>query len=163
MNVIDEIFGQGKELTIGQMSARAVVIFIVGLILIKIAGKRSFGMQMPFDNIIVILLGAILSRAVVGASPFVPIVAASLVIVILHRICAWTGIYSKWFGKFIKGEIKILYQNGQLNEKNMRQALISYDDLIEGIRLTANIERLDQAEIIYLERNGKISVVKKSI
>jgi hypothetical protein len=45
---------------------------------------RSFGGRTALDNIIVILLGALLSRAIVGASGFFPLIASSFVIVIIH-------------------------------------------------------------------------------
>src|SRR5688500_14278019 len=102
MNTIYEIFGQGKDLTVLQMGLRALVIFIIALIVLRIAGRRSFGMQMPIDNILVILLGAILSCAVVGASPFVPTVVAAAIIAVLHRLFALIAIYSKGFGWLIK-------------------------------------------------------------
>lgn len=161
MNVVHLILGEGKDLTIWQMSARAFIVFVLGLILIKLSGRRSFGMQMPFDNVIVILLGAILSRAVVGASPFLPVIAASLVIVLLHRLCAWIGLYNKPFGRIIKGNQRILYDKGELNYKNMTKGLISFEDLMEGVRESANLDSLDEVETVYMDRTGRISVIKK--
>ena len=72
MELLREIFGSGKDLGILQMSARALVVFVVCLVLIRLAGRRSFGMRMPFDNVMAILLGAVLSRAVTGARAAMP-------------------------------------------------------------------------------------------
>jgi len=55
MYVLINIFGEGKELTLIQMCARGVVVFFIALILIRISGRRSFGMHMPLDNIISII------------------------------------------------------------------------------------------------------------
>lgn len=161
MEIIDKLFGHGEDLNILQMCMRAAVMFIVALILIRFSGRRSFGMRMPFDNVIAILLGAILSRAVTGASPFLHVIAASTVIVVLHRFCAWIALYSDGFGRLIKGEPKILYERGKLNKEDMNHCLISHKDLQEGIRINANIDDVSDAESIYAERNGQISVVKK--
>ena len=70
MDLIATIFGEGSELTNWQMAARAVVIFFTTLLLIRVSGRRSFGQRTPFDAATTVLLGAVLSRGVVGASPF---------------------------------------------------------------------------------------------
>jgi len=59
------------------MCRLAAVVFILAYLLICVSGRRSFALRSPLDNIIVILLGAVFSRAVVGASPFLPAMAAS--------------------------------------------------------------------------------------
>lgn len=89
MEIFEQIFGVGKNLTIAQMSARGFVIFFIALALIRIAGMRSIGKGTAFDTVITIMLGAVLSRAVVGVSEFWPTLLASAVIAITHRIVAW--------------------------------------------------------------------------
>ena len=70
MDVIRLLFGDGTELTTWQMADRALVTFVLALAMIRLAGRRSFGQRSPFDACTTVLLGAVLSRAVVGASPF---------------------------------------------------------------------------------------------
>jgi len=86
MELLLKIFGESKDLNALQMSSRGVVIFIIAFLLIRISGRRSFGVRTPLDNIITISLGAIMSRAVVGASAFVPVIVCCFVIVFLHRV-----------------------------------------------------------------------------
>ncbi|SAK73860.1 hypothetical protein AWB80_04181 [Caballeronia pedi] len=94
MSLLLTIFGEGRDLDPLQMSARAVAVFFSGLVFIRIAGRRSFGQRSPFDYVVAILLGATLSRVIVGASPAIPTVAASFVIVLVHRIVAWACVFS---------------------------------------------------------------------
>src|ERR1700748_2261428 len=89
MKVFIEIFGEGKDLNVLQMTSRGIVVFLIALVLIRISGRRSFGLHTPLDNIITISLGATLSRAIVGATPFVPVVVTCFVIVLLHRFLGW--------------------------------------------------------------------------
>lgn len=161
MEAIIQIFGEGENQTAFQMSLRAAVIFIITLILLRIAGRRSFGMKSPFDNIIVILLGAILSRAVVGASEFFSTVASATVIAVLHRAAAWLGALNLRFGTLIKGEKIVLFSNGHLNHDNMRRALISESDLYASLRADMHVENFDEIDSAYMEINGQISFVKK--
>ena len=77
---IKELFGSGEHLTALQMAVRAFIMFFITLALIRFGGMRIFGKKTAFDNILVIMLGAILARGVVGASPFFSTVAASAAI-----------------------------------------------------------------------------------
>lgn len=156
-----KIFGEGDDLEPLQMCARAFVIFILALVLVRLAGRRAFGMGMTFDNVLTILLGAVLSRAITGASPFVATVAAAATIIALYRLCAWISVRSDAFGKVVKGEPRLLYNNGILDEDEMRRSLLSKKDLLEGIHNNANVDTLGETKKVYLERDGKISVVKK--
>src|SRR6202012_677618 len=122
------LFGDGKDLNTLQMCCRSVVIFFVCLILIRISGRRSFGVKTPLDNIIVILLGALLSRAVVGASPFIPVVAGSFVFVLFHRLLAWGIVRSPKFANLIEGKKICLYSDGKFIAKNLKDALVCEED-----------------------------------
>jgi uncharacterized membrane protein YcaP (DUF421 family) len=104
MNLLIEIFGQGKDLNALQMSSRGVAMFFIALILIRISGRRSFGVRSPLDNIITISLGAVMSRAIVGASDFIPVVVCCLVIVLLHRGIGWLIANFKPFGGLSKAK-----------------------------------------------------------
>jgi uncharacterized membrane protein YcaP (DUF421 family) len=161
MEWIKIIFGEGHDLNCLQMSSRAVVIFFITLILIRIAGIRTFGKKSAFDNVIIILLGSILSRAVVGASPFIPTAVACLAFVLVHWLLAWLSLYSDTLGRWVKGEKSSLYANGMENKENMRRARISEKDLVEGVRLKINKDSFREVKEIFIERNGEISVVKQ--
>jgi uncharacterized membrane protein YcaP (DUF421 family) len=161
MEVLIKIFGEGKDLNALQMSSRGILIFFIALILIRISGRRSFGVRTPLDNIITILLGAIVSRAVVGASDFVPVIICCFVIVLLHRIFGWFIAGSKSFGRIVEGQKILLFDNGQFLENNMKKALVGQEDIMQGVRKSALTEDMDAIEKVYMERNGDISAIKK--
>jgi uncharacterized membrane protein YcaP (DUF421 family) len=162
MEIIIKIFGEGKDLTMLQMSARAFLVYLIALVLIHISGKRTFGKKSAFDTTITIVLGAVLSRAIVGASPFLPTIAGSLTLVLTHRILGLFILDNKTAGKFLKGEKIILYEDGKLNERNLRKCLMTHDDLMSDVRLKANDNSLKNVREIYMENSGELSVVKKT-
>ena len=43
--------GTSESLDMLQMSLRAAACFVVALVLVRIAGRRAFGMRTPFDNV----------------------------------------------------------------------------------------------------------------
>ncbi|GGE98074.1 DUF421 domain-containing protein [Hymenobacter cavernae] len=145
----------------GAMCARAVVVFFVALVLLRIAGTHAFGAGTAFDTVLRIILVAVLSRTIVAASPFFGTLLASTVLVVLHRLLAIAAFHSDFVGSLIKGEPRVLAQQGNLLQDELRKTNISEKDLHEGLRDAANIDSLAEAETVRLERNGKISVVKR--
>jgi uncharacterized membrane protein YcaP (DUF421 family) len=162
MDIIITIFGEGKDLTIGQVMARAVAIFLITLILIRISGRRSFGVKTPLDNIIVILLGALLSRAIAGVSPFIPVVAASFTLVIMHRLLAWMISHSKKVKKVLEGDKILLFKEGKFIDENLKKALVNEEEVISGVRILALIDDLATVDRIFIESSGKFSIIKKA-
>src|ERR1700710_3009166 len=161
MEIIVKIFGEGKDLNALQMSSRGLVMFFIALALIRVSGRRSFGVRSPLDNIITISLGAIMSRAVVGASDFVPVVICCFVIVLMHRRFGWLIANSRSFGRLIEGEKILLFEDGVFKKENMKKALVCQEDLMQGVRKSALTEDMNKIEKVYIERNGEISSIKK--
>lgn len=161
METIKFLFGTGENLNSLQMGCRAFIIFFIALILVRISGMRTFGKQSAVDIIISFMLGAILSRAVTGASPFIPVIIASVIIVVTHRVIAFAAVYNELLGKIVKGEERVLYRDGKIIWKNMKRSSISYNDLLESVRLETNKNSLDIVKEAHIESNGRISVITK--
>jgi uncharacterized membrane protein YcaP (DUF421 family) len=161
MDWIENLFGQGEELTTTQMSLRAAAMFFVTLILIRISGRRSFSFHSAPDNIISITLGAILSRAIVGASPFIGVVAAGLVIALLHRWVLWMGVHNKTFKRLLTGKKILVYEQGSFHPENMRKALICQEEIMQAVSEKTHKDNLDSVEQVYLGSSGEIIVVTK--
>jgi len=161
MEWIHTLFGTGRDLNSLQMVCRAIVSFLLTLVLIRIAGIRTFGKRSAFDNVFVIMLGSIFSRVVVGASPFIPTTLGCLAFVLVHSGLGWISVWSDVIGRLVKGERKVLYTEGKMDERNMRRVMVSEKDLLESVRLRLNSDNLDEVREIVLERNGEISVIRK--
>lgn len=162
MHILENIWGVGTSLNSIQMGVRGITVFLSALILIRISGRRSFGIGSPSDNIIVILLGAVLSRAVVGASPFIPVLSTCLIIVLLHRIISWLKSKHKSFNQIVDGKKILVFKEGEFLQPNMDKALICKEDILQGIRKSALTDDLNLIKYVYIEYTGEITVVKKS-
>ncbi|MEM5446326.1 DUF421 domain-containing protein [Paraburkholderia guartelaensis] len=161
MNTLNAVFGEGKDLDAWQMAARAAAAFLLTLVLIRISGRRSFGQRSTFDYVVAILLGATLSRFIVGASPAVPTVAASLVLVLMHRALGWLCVRSRFVERVIGGEARTVYRDGTFDDAQMSAALITRADVLEAVRVGLHGSSLDRVEAALLERNGEISLIVK--
>lgn len=161
MRLLNDWWGIKEDIAPLEIAARSAAMFIIALLLIRLAGMRPFGKGESFDKIITFLIGAILSRGVVGATPFFSTIASVIVIIIVHKILSKLSIYNKWFGEKVKGRPLVLFRNGSFIKGNMRQCNISEHDIEEELRLQCQLDSFDTIEEIRMERTGEISFVKK--
>jgi uncharacterized membrane protein YcaP (DUF421 family) len=161
MKFMNEWWGINENISPLEIAARSAVMFLIALLLMRMAGMRPFGKGEPFDNIITFLIGGILSRGVVGATPFFSTVISMVVIIIIHKALAKLSIYNKWFGARVKGEKILLYRDGSFMKKNMAKTNITENDILEDLRLVAQADSLNAIREVYMERTGEISFVKQ--
>jgi len=163
MKTLYSLFGVGMEaqhLTIGQVLLRAVVVFFVTLIIVRVADKRFFAKKTAFDLILGFILGSMMARAINGSEQLGPTIVAGFALAILHRFLGFLACRWKWFGGLIKGSTQTLVENGTVQRREMMRHHIADDDLLEELRLKG-IERPADAKFAILERSGEISVVSK--
>ena len=151
------LFGQGEQLDALQMTLRAVAVFVLTLLMIRVAGRRSLGQHRAFDACTTVLLGSVLSRAVVGASPFWATMAAGAAIVVLHRLIAMASVRWAWFEALVSGDKRELVRDGRCDATEMREALVTRRDLDEAVRKKTGDESMPIARAV-LERDGRITV-----
>ena len=167
MNALQNFFftllgpdGKANELTLLHISLRAFIIFVVGLAIVRIGDRRSLAEKTAFDAIFIVLIGSMLSRAINGTAPFFTTIAAGVVLMAIHRACAFGACKSHAFGKLIKGRPLILIRDGKIDRTQMRRSLVSDHDLEEDLRLDARTEDVSTITTARLERSGDISFIK---
>ena len=151
---------ESHDLTWHQMALRALLTFIIILVIVRCAHKRFLGKATAFDVVLGILLGSIASRAITGNAPFFPALLSTAVLVVLHWLCAWISFRSPAFSRLVEGRPTLLARDGELLNEDMRRTDITREDLLEALRGNG-IETPDKVKLAYLERNGKISSVSK--
>jgi len=155
------LFGEGRNLDPLQMGLRSIAVFLIALTLIRLSGRRSFGQRSPFDSVVVILLGATLSRAIVGASPFIATTVASVVIVLAHRLLAWACMRSPALERLVGGVEREVFSDGKFNARELDAALITVTDVHESVRQKTGSRSMDNVAAAIIERNGEVSVIRK--
>ena len=168
MNALNELYlkvvgadGHPTDLNLFQMSLRCLVIFAIGLVIVRVGDRRSLSEKTAFDAIFIVLLGSMLSRAINGPAPFLLTIAASFVLMFIHRACAWGAQRSHAFGKLIKGRDIVILRDGKVDWGELRRNLVSKHDFEEDLRLEAKTEDVNDIRIARLERSGDISFIKK--
>jgi uncharacterized membrane protein YcaP (DUF421 family) len=143
---------------IGQMCFRTLILFIFGIICIRIAGRRTFAQASPLDIIVAIVVGSNISRVMIGRAPFWASLAATLLLVLLHRALAMGTLRWNLLSSWVRGSAVDLVVGGVANEKAMFRHAIGHDDLMEGLRME-QVDDLAKVKRATLEAGGKISVI----
>jgi uncharacterized membrane protein YcaP (DUF421 family) len=148
-----------KDLTMVQMSLRALVIFVTALLMLRLAHKRFFAQRNPLDMLLALIIASTLSRAINGSAAFFPTIVAGFGLVFLHRAFTWTAARFHRVGRFIKGSPVVLIDRGKVDAEALRSHSLTTNDLEEDLRLNG-IEHAEAARSAILERNGEVSVIK---
>jgi uncharacterized membrane protein YcaP (DUF421 family) len=151
-----------QDLTLGNMAARCVIVFIAAVIIGRLADRRALGGNAAFDVMLGVILGSVLSRGINGQAAFFPTLGVGALLVLLHRILAIIAYRFHLISCLIKGRDKILVRNGVCDKAAMRQFDVTMDDLLENLRMDGNVAGLNEIKEARLERNGKISVIKQN-
>jgi uncharacterized membrane protein YcaP (DUF421 family) len=128
--------------------------------IVRLAKKRFMGRATAFDVILGIMMGSIVGRAITGNAPFAPALAAAAALVGLHWIFSGVALHWRGFGKALKGRSTLLVRNGEVDARELKASHMTERDLWEDLR-SEGISKLDEVSEARLERNGKLSVIKR--
>jgi uncharacterized membrane protein YcaP (DUF421 family) len=163
-NSFETCLGLGVEpraLTFIQISLRGIIVFLVTLVAMRLGHKRSLSRKTPFDAVLLVILAAVLSRAINGSAAFFATLGGGVVLVVLHRLFAHLAYYSHGFGILVKGKPDTIVHDGECDFPVMRRNHVSTHDLEEDMRLSAHTDDLSKIRVARIERSGDISFIKK--
>ncbi|HEY0041664.1 MAG TPA: YetF domain-containing protein [Flavisolibacter sp.] len=161
MDFLTEWWGVEDNISPLEVIGRGAAMFVIMLILLRFTGMRSFSKGSVFDNVIIILLGAVLGRGVVGGTPFFSALIGGIVLLLIPKFISRLTFYNKWAGRHIKGNAVLLYKEGKFLYERMKECDITEHDIYEELRLSIHKKEMDVVDEVYMERSGKISFILK--
>jgi len=162
---LDALLGLGREagtLTFLQISLRGVIVFVAALVIVRCGDRRFLSQKTAFDAVLGFILASMLARAVNGTSAFFPTLGGGFVLVALHRILAYWSRRSHAFGLLIKGRSDVIVRDGAIDKSAAQRSRLSEHDILEDVRLHGNVAEIRDVQLAVLERNGDISVVRRT-
>jgi uncharacterized membrane protein YcaP (DUF421 family) len=151
--------GTTAQINVPQMALRALVVYVVTVLIVRMGKKRFMSRATAFDVILGIILGSLVSRAITGAAPFTPTLVAAAMLLAVHWLFSAGAVRWHAFGAAIKGHSQILVKGGQIDAEALRAAHMSERDLWEELR-SKSISDLNEVAEARLERSGSLSVIK---
>jgi len=139
---------------------RAAAIYLIVLIVFRIAGRRTLSDLTTFDFVLLLIIGEATQQALLGDD--FSVTNAAIVIVSLVGFDIALSLAKRrslWFAKIIDGEPIIIVEHGQMLGYRAKKARIDESDILEAARNSQGLERLDQIKFAILEKDGKISII----
>ncbi|WP_338485019.1 YetF domain-containing protein [Pseudomonas trivialis] len=139
---------------------RAAAIYLVLMVLFKIAGRRSLAELTTFDLVLLMVIGEVTQQALLGDD--FSLTNALLVIATLITIDIGLSLLkqrSRWFSRVLDGGPTIVVEQGQLLHERLKRARLDEGDILEAARSAQGIVEISQIKFAILERNGKLSVI----
>ena len=141
---------------------RALLIYSLVLVVMRIMGKRQLAHLQPFELVVAIMIADLGTIPMEDTSKpllsgLVPIAA----LLLAELLLSYLSLKSERIRAFIGGTPSIIIDRGKLNYKEMEKQRMNLNDLMEQLR-TKDILNLSDVEFAILETGGQLNLIVKS-
>ena len=140
---------------------RAIILYIIVLIVMRLMGKREIGQLQPFELAISIMIADLASIPLTDTgTPISNGIVPILGLLVMHLLISLINIKSIRARQIICGKPRILIYRGKIEEKALIKERFTINELEERLR-AQNISNLGDVEYAILETSGQITVIEK--
>ena len=140
---------------------RAIIIYIIVLIVMRLMGKREIGQLQPFELVIAIMIADLASIPMTDTGvPIINGIAPILGLLAMHLLITVLNIKSANIRKFTCGKPTILIYKGKIDENALKKERFTISELQERLR-SKDVFDLGDVDFAILETSGEISVIQK--
>ncbi len=141
---------------------RAVILFVVVFLVIRLMGKRELSQIQPYEFVIIILIadlasGPMSDRNMTTIYGIVPILA----LLVMYMILSFLLKTNKKVQNLVSGNPVLLIADGKIIESAMKKQQYMIEDIMAQIR-NRGIFKIQDVAYAILETNGNLSVISKS-
>lgn len=140
---------------------RAIVLYILVLIVMRLMGKREIGQLQPFELAISIMIADLATIPMTETG--IPIsngIIPMLGLLVMHLLISMLNIKSTKAREIICGKPRILIYRGKIQEKALKKERFTINELEERLR-DNNIFNIGDVEYAILETSGQVTVIPK--
>jgi uncharacterized membrane protein YcaP (DUF421 family) len=140
---------------------RAIAIYVMVIVLMRLSGKRSVGQFTPFDLILLILIGNAVQNGLNGGdnSMTAALILAGTLISLNYGVAFLTSRFRS-VEQAVEGVPMVLARDGVVFKDVLRREFVSEDDFHSALRKN-NLAGVEDVALALLETNGSISVVPR--
>lgn len=140
---------------------RAIILYIIVLIVMRLMGKREIGQLQPFELAISIMIADLASVPMTELGiPITNGIIPILGLLVMHMLISILNMKNINIRRIISGQPSLLIYRGKIDEKVLKKERITINELQERLRRN-NIFSLEDVEYAILETSGEVTVIQK--
>ncbi len=141
-----------------ELIARALIIYVFLLVLLRLTGKRQVGQLAPFDLVLLLVLSNAVQNAMNGGDNSITAgLLLALTLIVLNVGMANLTWRSRRLEALFEGKPRVLIHNGKLQLRLLARERITRHELMAALR-DAGVSKLEDVGVAVLETSGHISV-----
>ncbi|MDU2066115.1 MAG: DUF421 domain-containing protein [Sporomusaceae bacterium] len=147
---------------LGVYFLRIVILFTCSLIVVRLMGNRAVGQLSPFDFVIMVGIGDMLTTIAMETNKSVFAGIEGLVsFLLLQQLLARLALKSKRLRKWFEGAPVVLIDKGKIQQANLVKTQFNYDDLRQELHKQGmDFTNLPVIKTARIESCGTFSVIK---
>jgi uncharacterized membrane protein YcaP (DUF421 family) len=154
------LFGQGTPLYLLEVVVRVAIVYLMILLAMRFLGKRMIAEVGRADVVARVSLAAAVGLPIQRPGRGLLVAAVIVVIIVLvSRYLNWITTKKERFEKSFQGIYSPLVIDGVLDKKRIDDARITREEVFAALR-AEDIRHLGQVERLYMEADGKFSLVE---
>ncbi len=144
-----------------ELIARAAIVYVFLLVVLRITGKRQVGQLAPFDLVLLLVLSNAVQNSMNGGdNSLVGGLVSVLTLLAINYSIGFATYRSKRLEAIVEGRPQVLIHNGHLFQEVMAKAQLTHHELEAALR-QAGCASIGECHSAILENNGTISVVER--
>lgn len=140
---------------------RAIVLYLVVLVVMRLMGKREIGQLQPFELAISIMIADLASTPMTEIGiPLTNGIVPILGLLVMHLLISMLNMKSLKVREIVCGKPRILIHRGKIDENALKKERLTINELQEKLR-SNDVVTLGEVEYAILETSGEVTVIKK--
>lgn len=155
-----EFVGGGADLL--EVAARAVIMYVFAVALLRIFGKRTTMTTAGFDLIVTVALGSVLASTIVSTSrPLLQGMFGIAALVAMQWLVSIGVSRSRGIERIVVSPARLLLKDGEILRSNLLDERLSVEQLEQTLRQNGQ-GSVEQLRAAILESSGSISVIEST-
>lgn len=139
---------------------RAVAVYILMLVVIRLLGKRTVGNFTAFDLLVALMLGEVVDEIIYGDVSFAQGTVAILVVALAKYLTAWLSYFDHGLNRILEGAPTPVIRNGEFQKQGLRSEIMNEKEVMAALRL-AGVDDLREVRLACVEVDGEVSVIRE--